>query len=277
MKYYTVRMSLESLITAGFMVCLITFFLFLIVAVIGIYAIVNHGETSIAAIGQFGDSFGIITCVFTGIGIFGLVLTLHMQYEQSDLQYKELQRLDRATEENRIALDFQRREQFLTARLNATLALIQAREIEARAAQGTGETRRDEFAEESLQLRHQVGILLAESDLMFDNSVPNDKLQIISIKNYIHDITYKFKRNYNIYKMAPGGGLDVHTGRFARDVGCLIRLLDRRHPQISRILDSEWNRFNRLEKGEGDVEAWFDEFLSRMREEQPFVEQPSGS
>ncbi len=127
-----------------------------------------------------------------------------MQYEQSDLQYKELQRLDRATEENRIALDFQRREQFLTARLNATLALIQAREIEARAAQGTGETRRDEFAEESLQLRHQVGILLAESDLMFDNSVPNDKLQIISIKNYIHDITYKFKRNYNIYKMAPG-------------------------------------------------------------------------
>ncbi len=44
----------------------ITFFLFLIVAVIGIYAIVNHGETSIAAIGQFGDSFGIITCILQG-------------------------------------------------------------------------------------------------------------------------------------------------------------------------------------------------------------------
>ena len=56
----------------------------------------------------------------------GIVLTLFLQYEQFRLQHRELQRLEKAyEEENKDALNTQRREQFLAARLNATIALLQ--------------------------------------------------------------------------------------------------------------------------------------------------------
>ena len=201
----------------------------------------------------------------------GIVLTLFLQYEQFRLQHRELQRLEKASEENKDALNTQRREQFLAARLNATIALLQATEIEAKAAQFAGDLDREGFADESLKLRQQVSILLAESDLAFDHSIPSDRLEVRSINNYLNNIANQFKVNYD-NNLHPGGSLQSLVTRFAREVSSLVRLLAHRHPEISQTLDSEWNDFYKIYNQKGDVEAWFDRFLSKTLKEMPFTQ-----
>ena len=60
-----------------------------------------------------------------GLGIVGIVLTLFLQYEQFRLQHGNYRDWKKHQEENKDALNTQRREQFLAARLNATIALLQ--------------------------------------------------------------------------------------------------------------------------------------------------------
>lgn len=66
----------------------------------------------ISALGQSGDTFGSINALFTGLALIGLVYTVFLQRVEID--------------DNRQSLEMNRREQFLSARLNARTALLQA-------------------------------------------------------------------------------------------------------------------------------------------------------
>jgi hypothetical protein len=83
-------------------------------------AVWTNPPGSIATYGQFGDVFGAVNALFTGVALVGLVYTAIVQREQSNSQFEqlELQRKDSGR---------QAREQFLTARLNAQAALAQTR------------------------------------------------------------------------------------------------------------------------------------------------------
>lgn len=47
-------------------------------------------EYSLDRSGLFGDSFGVVTCLFSGLAFAGMIITIHMQHNQLELQRKEL-------------------------------------------------------------------------------------------------------------------------------------------------------------------------------------------
>lgn len=47
---------------------------------------------SIEKAGQFGDSFGVVTCLFSGLAFSGVLITLLLQRDELKLQRKEIER-----------------------------------------------------------------------------------------------------------------------------------------------------------------------------------------
>lgn len=122
------------------------------------------GSTALGPIGQFGDAFGTVNALFTGLALVGLVYTVVLQHKQAMDQEAD-------SRENHLALRRQGREQFLTARLNATVALIQAAEIRSSVAIAdidTAEFEQEAARREVAGLKHQLGILLHEANAGFE-------------------------------------------------------------------------------------------------------------
>src|SRR4051812_28807902 len=74
----------------------------------------------IGAYGQIGDPFGSVNALFTGLGLIGIVYTILLRRQQN--------------KDTRLGLSRQSREQYLTARLTATTALLQASDVKANTA-----------------------------------------------------------------------------------------------------------------------------------------------
>ena len=74
-------------------------------------------EFSINKAGAFGDSFGILTSLFSGLAFSGVIITALLQREELKLQRKEL-------EENRVELSKSAIAQARTAQLSALSALL---------------------------------------------------------------------------------------------------------------------------------------------------------
>ncbi len=49
-------------------------------------------NATLANSGQFGDSFGILTCLFSGLSSVGMIVAILMQREELELQREELQK-----------------------------------------------------------------------------------------------------------------------------------------------------------------------------------------
>jgi len=71
-----------------------------------------------AAAGQFGDAFGAINALFTGLALAGVIIAMLMQREELKLLRKEFGRSIEAQEAQARAL-------IITAQLNANSALLQ--------------------------------------------------------------------------------------------------------------------------------------------------------
>ena len=98
---------------------ILIFFLWLL---FGLYVTTIWAKTdsdTLPGYGQFGDSFGALNALFTGLALAGLVYTALLQHEQTSLLQEQL------TEQRKEA-SRQAREQFLTVRLNAQVAALQA-------------------------------------------------------------------------------------------------------------------------------------------------------
>ncbi len=78
------------------------------------------GKRDLGAHGQFGDAFGSLNALFTGLALIGLVYTVYLQRKQTEAQTEQL-------DAQKLEASRQAREQFLTARLNAQVALLQTK------------------------------------------------------------------------------------------------------------------------------------------------------
>jgi hypothetical protein len=71
---------------------------FVVILLIVIYAVfliaMNYpiSDLSIAKAGTFGDSFGVLTCLFSGLSSVGMIVAILMQREELELQREELQK-----------------------------------------------------------------------------------------------------------------------------------------------------------------------------------------
>jgi hypothetical protein len=135
---------------------------------IAFQALKAASPAGIGTFGQFGDTFGSINALFTGLAFAGLVYTALLQREQVQSQRQELDQQLRDSEANRLALSRGKREQFLTARLNATVAMLQATEAMLALALKDDDYARLAAMRETRKLKHQVAILLCEAKLGFE-------------------------------------------------------------------------------------------------------------
>jgi hypothetical protein len=83
----------------------------------------------LSAHGQFGDSFGSLNALFTGMALGGLVYTALLQLRQLREQQKEIESQERDSRDAKVALAKEARSQFLTARLQAQAAMLQANSV----------------------------------------------------------------------------------------------------------------------------------------------------
>lgn len=90
--------------------------------------------------GQFGDVFGAVNALFSGLAFAGLIYTVFLQREELALQRKELeltrqelQRTAAAQEQSEVALRAQAEAASLSARMSTTTALLDHYRNELRA------------------------------------------------------------------------------------------------------------------------------------------------
>ncbi|WP_146180620.1 hypothetical protein [Limnohabitans curvus] len=116
--------------------------LFLIpLLIVGLQALIGFGVYQAfpdwATRGQFGDVFGVVNALFSGLAFAGLIYTVFLQREELSLQRKELeltrlelQRTAKAQEQSEIALRAQAEAALQSARLTTTNALLEHYRVE---------------------------------------------------------------------------------------------------------------------------------------------------
>jgi hypothetical protein len=111
--------SFNSMCIGALIFVFISWIVFLMLAVRAIHP---ADVRQISSLGQFGDVFGSVNALFTGLALVGVVYTVLLQRDQVKTQDEQLsiQKVDSAK---------QAREQFLTARLNALVAQAQVRPL----------------------------------------------------------------------------------------------------------------------------------------------------
>ncbi len=135
-------------------------------------------------LGQFGDTFGLVNALFTGLALIGLTYTVYLQREEM--------------EENRESLHRERREQFLSARLNAVVALHDARErhiAESREAFQSDDYYAQTIRSEADRLRQRIGFLRSEVRLGFDGEWTRDVMRR-AVAMTMHDLVESERRGY---------------------------------------------------------------------------------
>jgi hypothetical protein len=156
------------------------------------------GSTPISTAGQFGDTFGAVNALFTGFALAGLVYTAILQRQEIALQRQEIAGQTEDAKANEEARRTQSRELYLSARLNATVALLTSHEARAEAASrtATGGLRRDyslqEAERESIKLRQHVAILLCEANQGFLYS-PETNIREAALRAYIRQFLEELK------------------------------------------------------------------------------------
>jgi hypothetical protein len=76
--------------------------------------------------GQFGDQFGALNTLFSGLAFAGVIVAIFLQRRDLELQQQELERVKDAEQESRLMLEKQIGVMERTARINAEGALISA-------------------------------------------------------------------------------------------------------------------------------------------------------
>jgi hypothetical protein len=158
-------------------------------------------KEAIAASGQIGDTFGAVNALFTGFALIGLVYT-------ALLQRQEIQGQEQDSQENKLALQREARAQYLTARLNATVALLQACEASvslddaqsAPKAAGPFPIRYPSYRShqakvlEVSKFKQRISILLCEAELGFNEDWGVElerKATRLHIVNYFRELKYR--------------------------------------------------------------------------------------
>lgn len=136
--------------------------------------------------GQFGDTFGTVNALFTGLALVGVAYTVRLQIEQNRAQRDEL-------EEVRQAQRLQAHEVYLSSRLNTTVALLHVKEAESNLVD-ISPIVKEEIGFDIRRLRAELSVLYFESTLGFDPRVPLDRLHKRAIGRHIIHITARLTK-----------------------------------------------------------------------------------
>ncbi len=195
----------------------------------------------ISRLGQFGDAFGAINALFTGLALSGLVYTALLHHEQVQAQRQELQQQAHDSVANRQALSREQRELFLTARLNATVAMLQANEAMMGFTPVDDEYARLQGLRETRKLKQQVSLLLCEARLGFeaDWSVAIERRAINDyLTTYFSELIYRC----NIHHLDPLSLFQAAVERERLEMGTFCEQIQSRHPstaaQVIEFMDS---------------------------------------
>ena len=137
-----------------------------------------HFSAGLETAGQFGDTFGAVNALFSGLAFAGLIYTallqrleLGLQRQELELTRKELARTAAAQEQSEIALKAQAAAAAQAARLNATNFLLEHYKSKLKEFQGhayaVGDPRHTE--RQSLMIKERT--LVAILDDMFDELI----------------------------------------------------------------------------------------------------------
>jgi hypothetical protein len=155
------------------------------------------------ALGQFGDSFGSLNALFTGLALAGLVYTAHLQRRQLDAQRTEIAAQEEAARENRLAVRRQSREQHLTALLNANVALSQAHGvIVAQSAALPRSYQSIVLRKQSIRLKQDISLLRCEARFGFEDELPKTEKEMRVIREYLHEFFRDFKTDCPVEPIA---------------------------------------------------------------------------
>ena len=143
-----------------------------------LWSITNHAyrdasPKDLQSHGQFGDAFGSLNALFTGLALAGLVYTAILQHRQTDAQTEQLKMQKAELAQQDVALKRQARQQFLTARLNAQTAILHSHGVAVQLGFGglRPEAGRAQFAANCFEkMRSNILVLFRESQLPDDGT-----------------------------------------------------------------------------------------------------------
>lgn len=154
------------------------------------YLAAPTADSEIGSLGQFGDSFGAVNALFTGLALLGVAYAAIQQNEQ--------------IWQSREATIHERRVQFLAARLNGAVALLEALRISSSKQQPKLLEKYAARRQERLQL--QLGFLLCEARLGFESDW-STHLEERAIRDYLIEILSDLKQaSVGIWAMAQRAG-----------------------------------------------------------------------
>jgi hypothetical protein len=185
--------------------------------------------------GQFGDAFGTVNALFTGLGLIAVIVTLRLQQRQLD--------------EQRLQFKSQTREQFLSARINLAVAELQARSAEFDIVFNTNTQERKLDKNEALEYElgkkqalralNRTGVRLSllrhEAKQGFDGHDWTPSVEKESIRLRLVDLLESFADVHDrdgSERMHPAVELRLKQTRNALEV--LIDMFHRDHPDIAK-------------------------------------------
>ena len=183
---------------------------------------------SLARFGQFGDTFGSINALFTGLALVGLVHTVLQQQKQIQQQEADLQ-------ESRQAFAREKRELFLTARLNAAVALLHAHESRGRFSAEGDDYARLNAMRETAKLTHPVAILLSEANLGFEHGDWSPELEKLAIRDYLRAHFEELIYRSNLPATSPLRFQPRPGSREKHDLDTLCEQIRHRHPEVADL------------------------------------------
>lgn len=124
----------------------------LVVLGVTLFVFFRTCETTAAKWGQFGDAFGIVNALFTGLGLLGAIVAILLQGEQVKQQQKELEAqradLDESNKLQKVAAQIQKesaRLLGLQVRVAALSELLRAWDIKSQQLESKNPARHSNF------------------------------------------------------------------------------------------------------------------------------------
>jgi hypothetical protein len=198
---------------------------------------------SMETFGQFGDTFGTVNALFTGLALVGLVYTVSQQQKQ--LQQQEVD-----SQENRHALAREKREQFLTARLNATLAMLQARQAKMAFLSENNFLGIAEMQREIRKLSLRLSILVCEANLGFEIGDWSEEIERLAIRDHLR---LYFQELLDRCHFGEIDMLRFHPQSMIQEkleTDLLCKQIRHRHPSTAELTQEFMNRLATLETTE---------------------------
>jgi hypothetical protein len=250
----------EAYLKKAVIVVLFFWLLFLALTAIVLW---HKGDKTIADYGQLGDTFGALNALFTGLALAGLTYTAF-------LQRQEIQAQERDSQENKRALQREARSQFLAARLNATVALLQACEARINVTRNDYHILQAERAREVLKLKQRISILLCEAHIDINIQLSRTEIEREAIRRYLCQFFSELSSFFLRLRPGTDPAARVATNAIIGGADHEVRVLQSQisddYPLTAKLLDQFIDQTASLQiKSYEDIASWFRTYVDIIK------------